>query len=57
MSVNDWMLNRYKSLETVCGIWVPSRYADVVRAAISMLIICVALLGTAWLVVNLFSAR
>lgn len=27
----DWMLDRYESIEQVCGIWVPSRYSESIR--------------------------
>ncbi len=34
----DWMLHRYKSIEQVYGIWVPSKYVEDVRGLVFAII-------------------
>lgn len=34
-----WLLHRYGSLETVCGVWVPSRYAAGI-ATVGLVLLC-----------------
>lgn len=41
----EWYLSRYGSLETVYGIWVPSRYAGDIKGLITLVIAMLIVTG------------